>query len=113
MILHNLTSIYDAARNKRISAVACSVPSILGFDGLIPPRVDLNRAISREAEKRKMPFLDLFTATADRGNNRLLEDYSADGLHLNSKGYQRIGKYIFDNWLKVVLDHTSSVVSDT
>ena len=113
MIAHNLTSIYDAARNKGISAVACSVPSILGFDELIPPRLDLNRAITTEAEKRKMPFLDLFTATADQRNNRLSEDYSADGLHLNSKGYERIGKYVFDKWLKAVLDHTPSVVSDT
>jgi lysophospholipase L1-like esterase len=51
-----------------------------------------------------MPFLDLFKATADPRNNRLLEDYSADGLHLNSKGYELIGKYIFQKWLKAVLD---------
>ena len=106
MIAHNLTSMYDGARNKGIGAVACSVPSVLGFDELIPPRLDLNRAIRREAEERKMPFLDLFTATADQRNKRLLEDYSADGLHLNSKGYERMGKYVFDKWLKVVLEHT-------
>jgi len=113
MIAHNLTSMYDSARNKGIIAVACAVPSILGFDELIPPRLDLNRAIRGEAEERKMPFLDLFTATADQRNNRLLEDFSADGLHLNSKGYERIGKYVFDKWLKAVLDHTPNVVSDT
>ena len=105
-IVHNLTSIYDAAQNKKISAVACSVPSVLGFDELISPRLDLNRAISAEAGKRKMPFLDLFTATADQRNNRLLEDYSADGLHLNSKGYGRLAEYIFEKWLKGVLNHT-------
>ena len=105
-IVHNFTSMYDGARNKGIGAVACSVPSVLGFDELIPPRLDLNRAIRREAEERKMPFLDLFTATADQRNKRLLEDYSADGLHLNSKGYERMGKYVFDKWLKVVLEHT-------
>jgi len=105
-IVHNFTSMYDGARNKGIGAVACSVPSVLGFDELIPPRLDLNRAIRREAEERKMPFLDLFTATADQRNKRLLEDYSADGLHLNSKGYERMGKYVFDKWLKVILEHT-------
>jgi lysophospholipase L1-like esterase len=105
-ILHNLTSIYDAAGSDDIGAIACSVPSLLGFDELIPPRLDLNRAIRKEAEKRKISFLDLFTATANARNNRLLEDYSSDGLHLNSKGYERIGKYIFDEWLKTILDRT-------
>jgi lysophospholipase L1-like esterase len=110
-IIHNLTSIYDAANRDGIGAVACSVPSLLGFDELIPPRLDLNRAMRKEAEKRKIPFLDLFTATADATENRLLEDYSSDGLHLNSKGYERIGKYIFDEWLKIVLDR--ALGSDT
>ena len=104
MIAHNLTTMYDAARNKGIGAVACSVPSILGFDGLIPPRLHLNRMIRTEAEKSSIVFVDLFTATADPRNNRLSEDYSADGLHLNMKGYQRMGKYMFDKWLRAVLD---------
>lgn len=104
MIAHNLTTIYDTARNKGIVAVACSVPSILGFDELIPPRLHLNRMIRTEAEKRSITFVDLFTATADPRNNRLSEDYSADGLHLNTKGYQQMGKYMFDKWLRALLD---------
>jgi len=104
MIAHNLTTMYDTARNKGMVAVACSVPSILGFDELIPPRLHLNRMIRTEAEKSSITFVDLFTATADPRNNRLSEDYSADGLHLNMKGYQRMGKYMFDKWLRAVLD---------
>jgi len=104
MIAHNLTTMYDAARNKGIGAVACSVPSILGFDELIPPRLHLNRIIRTEAEKRSIAFVDLFTATADPRTNRLSEDYSADGLHLNIKGYQQMGRYMFDKWLRALLD---------
>jgi lysophospholipase L1-like esterase len=106
-ISHNLTTIYDTALNTGIAAVACSVPSILGFDALIPPRLQLNRMIRTEAEKRSMPFMDLFTATADPQTNRLSEDNSADGLHLTTKGYQQIGKYIFDKWLRALLDQHS------
>jgi acyl-CoA thioesterase-1 len=107
MIAHNLTTMYDTARNKGVGAVACSVPSILGFDGLIPPRLHLNRMIRTEAEKRSIAFVDLFMATADPRTNRLLEDYSADGLHLNIKGYQQMGRYMFDKWLRTLLDrHT-------
>jgi lysophospholipase L1-like esterase len=62
MIAHNLTTMYDAALNKGIVTVACSVPSILGFDSLIPPRLQLNRMIRTEAEKKSIPFVDFFTA---------------------------------------------------
>jgi lysophospholipase L1-like esterase len=104
MIANNLSRMYAAALNNGITPVACSVPSILGFDGLIPPRLDLNRLIRNEAKMRRIQFLDIFMATADPRNNRLLEDYSADGLHLNSKGYESVGKYVFNEWLKIVLD---------
>ena len=110
-IIHNLIRIYDGALNGGISAVACAVPSILGFDELIPPRLELNRAIRAEAETRKMAFLDLFKPTADPLNNRLLQVYSSDGLHLNSKGYERMASYIFDNWLKAVLSHRLALSS--
>jgi lysophospholipase L1-like esterase len=107
MIAHNLTAMYDAALNKGIVSVACSVPSILGFDSLIPPRLRLNGMIRAEAEKRSLPFVDFFTATADPRTNRLSEDYSADGLHLNTRGYEQLAKGIFDEWLRALLDqHT-------
>jgi acyl-CoA thioesterase-1 len=104
MIAHNLTSMYDAARNEGIVAVACSVPSILGFDKLIPPRLSLNRMIRTEAEKRNLTFLDFFRATADSRTNRLSGDYSADGLHLNTKGYREMGRCTFDKLLRPLLD---------
>ena len=106
IISHNLTTMYDAAMNTGIVPVACSVPSILGFDALIPPRLKLNRMIRTEAEKRSMPFMDFFTATINPQTNRLSEDNSADGLHLTTKGYQQIGKYMFDKWLRALLEHT-------
>jgi len=98
-ITHNLTIMYDQAMEQGIVPVACSVPSILGLDELIPPRISLNRMISTEAEKRGMAFVDVFAATIDPQTNRLLEEYSADGLHLTPKGYQQIGRCIFDKWL--------------
>lgn len=104
MIARNLGMMYDAAQSQGIVPVACTVPSILGFDELISPRLRLNSMIRTEAEKRSIAFVDLFAATADPQTNRLLEQYSADGLHLSDKGYRRIGQYIFDIWLRALLD---------
>ena len=101
---HNLGMMYDAALSGSIMPVACAVPSILGFDELIPPRLSLNSMIRKQAEKRRTAFVDLFTATADPQTNRLSKRYSADGLHLNGKGYERIAQCVFDNWLRSLLD---------
>jgi acyl-CoA thioesterase-1 len=104
IIAHNLTSMYDVALSEGIGVVACSVPSILGLDELIPPRLQLNRMIRNEAEKRSITFVDLFSATADPETNRLLEGYSGDGLHLNPDGYREMGRCIFDKWLRALLE---------
>jgi len=104
-ILLNLKSIFDLAESHYIEPVACAVPSILGFDDLIPPRISLNGLIREEAKRRKIAFLDLFTATADEGTMRLSQRYSGDGLHLNADGYRRFGETIFNEWLRKVLDH--------
>jgi len=104
MIAHNLEMMYDAALSNGIVPVACTIPSILGFDELIPPRLSLNSMICTQAEKRSIAFVDLFAATADPESNRLSEQYSADGLHLNSKGYERMARWVFDNWLRALLD---------
>ena len=103
MIAHNLGMMYDTALRSRILPVACTIPSILGFDESIPPRLSLNSIIRTQAEKRSIAFVDLFTPTADPQTNRLSEQYSADGLHLNGKGYERMAQCVFDNWLRALL----------
>jgi acyl-CoA thioesterase-1 len=113
VIAHNLVMMYDAALSKRMMPVACSVPSILAFDELIPPRLRLNGMIRTEAEKRGMAFVDLFAATADPQTHRLLAQFSADGLHLNGKGYQRIAQCIFDKWLRALLDRYTKQIQQS
>jgi len=107
-ILMNLRTMYDIAEDNGIRPVACTIPSILGFDELIPLRLRLNDMIESETEKRGMAFIDVFEATADPETNRLLEQYSGDGLHLNNEGYEKIAEVIFNVWLRKVLDQYST-----
>jgi acyl-CoA thioesterase I len=104
IIAWNLGMMYDAALSSGVMPVACSIPSILGLDESIPPRLSLNGMIRTQAERRSIAFVDLFDATADPQTNRLSEQYSADGLHLNSKGYERMAQCVFDSWLRALLD---------
>lgn len=107
IIAHNLGMIYDAALRSGITPVACAIPSILGFDESIPPRLSLNSIMRTRAAERSIAFVDLFAATADPQTNRLSEQYSADGLHLNGKGYEQMAQCLFDSWLRTLLDKIS------
>ncbi len=53
----------------------------------------LNSKIKSLCESLKLNYVDLFASLSDE-NDRLIKDYSDDGLHLNSKG--------FELWTKVL-----------
>jgi len=59
---------------------------------------------TRKADYWREGFQPRIQRNLPRQTNRLLEDYSADGLHLNLSGYRQVSKYIFDKWLKALLD---------
>lgn len=94
-ILSHLSKMYREAIARKITPVACAVPSILGADDYIPPRRALNEKIQKEAAALQIPYVDLFDATADHGG-RLHAAFSSDGLHLNPKGYEKIAESIYE-----------------
>jgi len=102
-VFNNLTQMYEAASKSEIETIACSVPSILGYDSLIPPRLTLNEMIRSYCIQNEMAFADIFRATADPKTNRLLDEYSNDGLHLNTYGYQKMADTIFEEALERLL----------
>jgi len=102
-IFSNLRQMYELALTNAIVPIACSVPSILGFDDGIPPRIALNGLIREHGRKEKVRFVDLFSATMDPATRRLADVYSSDGLHLNAEGYRKIGATIYEEGLGPIL----------
>ncbi len=95
-IVENLIRMYQMAQKTDIIPISCAIPSLLGADEFIPPRLELNRRIRETAQTMKIPFADLFTPTAD-SSGRLLEEYSQDGLHLTPEGYRKIAHIIYES----------------
>jgi len=93
-IARNLSGMYKQALKHGIRPVSCTIPSILGFDEGIPPRLELNQLIRITSEALGVTCVDLFRATSD-SEGRLLSEYSNDGLHLNSAGYEAMAGAIF------------------
>lgn len=102
-IFINLRSMFVMAMDNKIRPVGCTVPSILGWDEGIPPRIKLNTMLKHFCHDEGIPCADLFTKTCDPNTGRLRSDYSIDGLHLNASGYRKIAETFFDEAVKDLL----------
>jgi len=102
-VFSNLREMYELSLRNEIVPIACTVPSILGFDAAIPLRITLNKLIQERCRKSEIRCVDLFTATADLATGRLDSRYSADGLHLNTEGYRKMGDTVYEEGLCPIL----------
>lgn len=109
-VFSNLSKMYRLSLENRIAPVACTVPSILGYDEGIPPRLVLNKLLQDHCQEIGIRCVDVFRATLEQTTNRLASRYSCDGLHLNSEGYRRMGAAIYDEGLFPILRETAERV---
>lgn len=90
-----LRKMYERVKIFNIRPISITIPSIRGFDSLIPPRIILNRFIQDYCQSHQQPCVDLFMATAEPESMRLADIYSNDGLHLSTLGYQKISELLY------------------
>jgi hypothetical protein len=93
-VARNLESMYSEALQHGIQPISCTVPSVLGFDEGIHPRLRLNQLIKNISAALGIACVDLFSATGDSAG-RLRIEYSNDGLHLSPRGYEAMAEAIF------------------
>jgi acyl-CoA thioesterase-1 len=111
-IFDNLTEMYTQACEHNITPVCCAVPSILGWDTGISPRIQLNAHIKRYCHKRRLQFVDLFTPTCDSQTKRLQGEYTSDGLHFNVLGYQKMADIIYYDAIQPLLITYIKTIND-
>ncbi len=102
-VMRNLLEMYGQAREAAVLAVAVTVPSLRVCDDHIPRRHVLNAMIREHCAGRRLPCVDLFTATAEPGTARLAERYSNDGLHLATAGYELLATLLYEQVFKHAL----------
>ena len=102
-ILQKLSEMYTLSLQNKIVPIACTVPSILGYDIGIPPRILLNKLLQEHCREIGIRCVDVFRATLDRVTSRLAIGYSSDGLHLSAEGYRKMGAVIYEEGLRPVL----------
>ena len=99
-IFNNLKKLFEMAKENGLKSIGCTVPSVLGWDGGIPPRLKLNRLLKGFYRSKGVWYADLFAKTSDPNTQRLKAEYSSDGLHLNAVGYRKIAETIFEDAIK-------------
>lgn len=125
-ILENLQFFYEHAQAHGILPVAVTVPSIREdawqndhsageesggvltsvLERGIALRVRLNQSIKELGRQKNFPVVDCFTETCESKTQALAIEYSNDGLHLTTTGYQKLAKLI---WTQVLEDMVKKV----
>ncbi len=107
-IMRNLVKMYELARAEKILPVPVTVPSIrVDAAGAGPDaeawiaqhlerRDALNGSIREYAVSHELPWIDLFTATAEPKTRLLAAQYSNDGLHLTTAGYRLLARLLYE-----------------
>jgi lysophospholipase L1-like esterase len=98
---------YELASGAHIVPIPVTVPSIRtdvtggapdaeAWSGQHAGRLaELNGLISEFALSKNLPWIDLFTATAESNTNQLAAQYSNDGVHLTTAGYRLFGHLLY------------------
>ncbi|MEP6601386.1 MAG: GDSL-type esterase/lipase family protein [Nitrospirota bacterium] len=94
-IFRNLRTMYQQAIDSEIHVAAVTVPSIRGDDSYVSGRYELNALVAEHCDRNSIPWVDLFTATAEPTTGRLGQPYSNDGLHLTVAGYQLLADLLY------------------
>ncbi|RPH80300.1 MAG: hypothetical protein EHM80_05625 [Nitrospiraceae bacterium] len=107
-IIRNLVKMYESAQASQVVPIPVTVPSIrveVAGGGLdvdtwigqhLSRRVQLNSLIREYALAKGLPWVDLFSATAESSTGQLAAHYSNDGLHLNTAGYRLLAQLLYD-----------------
>lgn len=101
--LGNLKRMLEMAKDNGVEPIGCTVPSIIGWDEAIPPRLQLNQSLKQFCREKGFSCVDLFEKTCEPKTKRLRSNYSSDGLHLNAKGYRKMAEIIFEESVKDIL----------
>jgi len=112
VIAENLQQLVDGALESGIQPVTCTVPSVLGFDEGIRPRLELNGLIKEQSLDHGVVCVDLFAATSDSAG-RLRDEYSNDGLHLSALGYEAMAEAIFSGAVNGIVSKRLASGPDT
>ncbi len=113
-IFRNLVKLYESARHADITPIAITVPSILPavgdqraekawVTGLLHTRVQLNGLIHEYCLSQGVPCVDFYTATTDPETQLLRDQFSNDGLHLTTAGYECLAHLLYDNIFKEII----------
>ena len=103
-IFKNLSTMYEQARKNSVYPIAVTVPSLrISGEGVaqefltthIERRYALNQSLMDYCGTSGIPCIDFFSKTVEEDTSLLAAQYSNDGIHLSTAGYEMLAQMLW------------------
>ena len=102
IISNNLKKIYERIKQIGAKPIACNLTPIEGLKIINHLIQEVNLIISKHCKVEKILLIDLYSATVN-SKGELKSEFSNDGVHLSTKGYNTVAITIFRDAIKDIL----------
>jgi len=99
----NIAELTERTRLMGAAPIVCAVTPVEGSPHFNERIRTLNALIREHCEAEELPYVDLYTATANP-EQRLDPRYSDDGVHLSQEGYKVVAHTIYHEAVKEILE---------
>jgi lysophospholipase L1-like esterase len=106
-ILANLKELHEISKDFGIKSIGGTIPPIRMEQSSISynqRKVELNNMVKENFLKHDIPYADLYKGMMDDEGNLKSDWAYMDGLHFSMEGYRQMGKVIFHDTVKHIIE---------
>ncbi len=106
-IFGNIKELHTISRDFGILTIGGTIPPIRteqSFGSYNKRKIELNKMLKSFFKENEIPFADLYNGMMDDEGNLIKECAYVDGLHFSVEGYKQMGKIIFKDAIKAIIE---------
>ncbi len=106
-IFGNIKELHTISKDFGILTIGGTIPPIRteqSYNAYNKRKIELNKRLKSFFKANEIPYADLYNGMIDDEGNLIKECAYVDGLHFSLEGYKQMGKVIFKDAIKVIIE---------
>lgn len=106
-IFGNIKELHTISRDFGILTIGGTIPPVRtehSFGSYKKRKIELNQMLQSFFTENEIPFANLYNGMMDDEGNLIKECAYVDGLHFSVEGYKQMGKVIFKDAIKAIIE---------